>query len=103
MFNQTAGIDILTTQYNFAGKVLQTVLRQEKLGGNPQTHIVQTRMTYDDPGRLIQTEKKISSVIGNVNLFEDWKITSQMEYDVLGQLVKKDLLPAIIVARDWKH
>jgi RHS repeat-associated protein len=91
--NVTGGRDILTTQYTFGGQVLQTVMRHEKAGTNGQTHIVQTRITYDDAGRPIKTEKKLNSTIGSVNLSEDWHTTILLAYDALGQLKKKTLAP----------
>jgi RHS repeat-associated protein len=91
--NITGGRDILTTQYTFSGQVLQTVLRHEKAGTNSQTHVVQTRITYDDAGRPIKSEKKLNSTIGSVNLSEDWHTTTALAYDALGQLKKKTLGP----------
>lgn len=93
-YNQTTGIDIITSQYSFSGQVLQNVLRHQKNGTNAQTHLVQTRLSYDEAGRLIKTEKKLNSTIGSTNLSEGWHTTATFEYDALGQLAKKTLAPA---------
>jgi RHS repeat-associated protein len=91
--NYSGGTDFMTIQYSFSGQVLQTVLRHQKGGTNPQTHTVQTRMNYDEPGRLMKIEKKLNSTIGAANLSKDWYVIAAMEYDGLGQLKKKTLAP----------
>ena len=92
--NQTGGVDVLTTQYNFSGQVLQTVLRHEKSGNNPQTLLTITRMSYDDLGRLTQIQKKVRhSLVNGYDLPGDWTILVQNEYDALGQLKKKKIAP----------
>jgi hypothetical protein len=93
-YNYTTGIDILTTQYAFSGQVLQTVFRHQKLGTNSQTHLVQTKLSYDEMGRVIKTEKKLNSTIGSTNLSEGWHTTATLEYDALGMIKKKMLAPA---------
>jgi RHS repeat-associated protein len=91
--NISDGKDVVTTQYAFSGEVLQTVLRHQKSGANSQTHVVQTRMTYDELGRLIKTEKKLSSTIGSTSLSQAWHTVSELKYDAVGQLKKKTLAP----------
>jgi hypothetical protein len=54
----TTAADIVTTQYNWSGQPLVTVQKQEKGGTSAQTSIVVTQMTYDDLGRVTQTDKK---------------------------------------------
>jgi RHS repeat-associated protein len=92
-YNYSTGIDYLTNQYAYSGHVLQSVLRHQKLGTNPQTHLVQTRMTYDSLDRPIAVEKKINSSIGSTNLSSDWKTIVSVEYDALGQVKKRTLSP----------
>jgi len=93
MYNYSTGVDVLTTQYSFSGQVLQTVLRHQKSGTNSQTHLVQTRISYDEMGRVIKTEKKLNSTIGSTNLSEGWHTTATLEYDALGMVKKKKLAP----------
>lgn len=88
--NATGGIDVLTTQYNFIGQALQTVLRHQKNGTNPQTTLLLTTMTYDDLGRVTQINKKVSnSLVNSGNLPAGWTNIVNNEYDALGQLKKK--------------
>lgn len=91
--NITGGRDIITTQYTFSGQVLQSVERHEKAGPNPQTHVVQTRLTYDEAGRVVKTEKKLNSTLGSTTLAQDWHATATFSYNALGQLSRKKLAP----------
>jgi RHS repeat-associated protein len=94
MQNITTGTDISTTQYNWAGQPMMSVLRQQKGGAtNPQTSVVVTQMTYDDLGRVSKTEKKLSNTLVPVNsvmgAMSAYTTVSTNEYDALGQLKKK--------------
>jgi RHS repeat-associated protein len=91
--NISGGKDVVTTQYDFTGKALQTVVRHVKSGANPQAHVVQTRNGYDEAGRLIKVEKKVNSAIGSTSLSEGWHTIAAFEYDALSQLRKKRLAP----------
>ncbi|HYC28317.1 MAG TPA: hypothetical protein VEB42_05860, partial [Chitinophagaceae bacterium] len=91
--NISGNKDVITTQYDFSGKVLQTIVRHVKAGANSQTHVVQTRNSYDEAGRLIKIEKKLNSTIGSTTLSESWHTIVALEYDALGQLKKKTLAP----------
>jgi hypothetical protein len=89
------GRDALITQYNWAGQPLLTIQKQEKTGANAQTTTILTRLSYDDLGRLIKTEKKIANTLVNNGLMPaDYKVIASMEYDALGRLKKKILAPA---------
>lgn len=83
--NITGGIDIRTTQYAWAGWPLITVDKQEKAGNNAQTTVAVTKMTYDDLGRVVKTEKKISNTSVNGGAMSDYATVSTVEYDALGQ------------------
>ena len=89
--NITTGTDITTTQYNWAGQPMLNILRHQKNGANPQTHIVLSRMTYDDLGRLSKTEKKVNSITGSSNITKDWATIALQDYNALGQLKSKKL------------
>jgi RHS repeat-associated protein len=94
--NITGGIDITTTQYNFSGQPLMSLLRHEKANSpNAQTVKVITKLEYDDLGRLLKIRKQVTQTIaGNTipaNPVE--KIIVQNVYDDLGQLLKKTLAP----------
>lgn len=81
--NISGGKDVQTMQYSFSGQVLRTLLQHQKSGTNAQSHLVLTKMTYDDMGRVTQVEKKVD----NDNL----KIIARNTYDELGQLITKKL------------
>jgi RHS repeat-associated core domain len=90
--NMTDGTDIATSQYNFNGKPILTVQKQQVAGVNPQTHVVVTRLEYDDLGRLLAVKKKLSSsLVNGGSLPADWTTIASNEYDALGQLKKKKL------------
>ncbi len=82
-YNITTGVDITTTQYNFAGKPLQTYLRQQ-IGGtsNPQTHTVSTKMDYDPMLRTLHIYKNVDGASTD-------QVISTLQYNELGQLQKK--------------
>jgi RHS repeat-associated protein len=89
--NVTGGTDLLTTQYSWSGKPLIAVQRQENAGAAQNSTLV-TKMSYDDLGRLVKTEKKAShSTINSGALPAAFTTILQNEYDALGQLKKKHL------------
>jgi RHS repeat-associated protein len=90
--NYSGGIDILTTQYTWAGQPLITIQKQQKTGTNAQTTVVVTQMTYDDLGRVSKIEKKTSNTLVNSGTMPTtYKTIVQNEYDKLGQLKNKSL------------
>jgi hypothetical protein len=89
--NLNGGVDVLTTQYSWTGQPLIAVL---KTGISSQTSIIVTRHTYDDLGRVVKTEKKISNTLVTPCLTCDFRTIAENEYDALGNLKKKKLAPA---------
>ncbi|MCU7549221.1 DUF6443 domain-containing protein [Chitinophagaceae bacterium LB-8] len=83
--NVSDGIDIVTTRYDFAGKVLRNHVRHQKGGTTSQSYEVATLNIYDDLGRVTRIEKNVGG--------SGWKKISSMEYDALGQLKSKKLAP----------
>ncbi len=94
--NYTGGCDITTTQYSFSGQPLVGFVRHQKAGTNPQTHIVVTKMEYDDLGRVSKIRKTVNSVINGVILDKPEQVILSNEYDALGQLKKKSLGSPVI-------
>jgi RHS repeat-associated protein len=91
----TTAVDIVTTQYNWLGQPLISIQKQEKAGTPVQTSIVVTQMTYDDLGRVTQTDKKIQNTNVNGNAMPgSYTTVVKNEYDALGQMNKKKLAPA---------
>ncbi|HEX7903808.1 MAG TPA: DUF6443 domain-containing protein [Chitinophagaceae bacterium] len=90
--NITTGTDISTMQYSWSGQTLLTINKNEKAVTNPQTSIMLSKITYDDLGRPLKTEKKISTTnVSSGAMPGSWKTVSQHEYNALGQLKKKKL------------
>src|SRR4029079_16738766 len=89
--NLTGGLDITTTQYNWAGQPLIIVNMQSKAGTPAQTSVIISKLSYDELGRLIKTEKKLSNTLANANVMSPYATISAFRYDALGQMVKKTL------------
>lgn len=89
--NITGGVDVNSTQYNWAGQPLITVQKQDKSGDPVQTHLVVTKVQYDDLGRILNVKKTVSSNINNVVVNKPEQLIVQNEYDQLGQIKKKTL------------
>jgi len=81
--NYRNGIDTVTTQYDFSGKPLRTLLGHKKAGIDIQYHTVSTKMGYDAAGRL-------KNILKNIDGTGDQLIDS-IQYDELGQLKNKYL------------
>ena len=83
--NYTEGLDVVTTQYGFAGQVLRSHVSHQKSGANPQNYQMATKNVYDDLGRVAGMEKAVNG--------GGWKPVSSLSYDALGQLKTKKLAP----------
>jgi RHS repeat-associated protein len=81
--NFSGGTDISTSQYNFSGKGIRSLVVHQKSGVNAATYLVLSKNVYDATGRLISIKK---SVNGGTE-----KTISQLSYDELGQLKTKKL------------
>jgi RHS repeat-associated protein len=81
--NQTGQTDIVSSQYDFAGKQLRTAIKQQKSAPNALTTYLYTRNTYDELGRRTKTENKVNS--------NDWKVIATTDYDALSRLKHKTL------------
>ncbi len=84
--NSGGGKDIVTSLYDFNGKVLSNYLRHTnpRSGATPQTTVL-TMNQYDAAGRLRSIKKKLND---NATLE---RTVATMEYDELGQLKEKRL------------
>ncbi|WEK33626.1 MAG: RHS repeat-associated core domain-containing protein [Candidatus Pseudobacter hemicellulosilyticus] len=89
--NLSGGIDILTTQYNWAGLPLVVVQEHQKAGANLHIATVVTRMTYDVLQRVTEVEKLVhTSLVDEQQSPAQWRTIVKNEYDALGQLKKKE-------------
>jgi RHS repeat-associated protein len=91
--NITGAVDITTTQYTWAGQPLVMVSKQQNAAGTGQTTVTVSQMTYDDLGRVIKSEKKLSNTLVNGGAMVAYKTIAENKYDKLGQLVEKRLAP----------
>lgn len=85
--NYTGGTDVVTSQYDYADKVVFTHLAHQKSGTNAQSHTVWTVYTYDHTGRVKTVGKNINNLgVQNISL---------SKYNELGQVYQKilDLQP----------
>lgn len=89
--NITGGLDVMTTQYSWAGQPLVTVQRQQKSGTNASDHVVITRMQYDDLGRVLTVKKTVNSTVNGAAVSKPEQLIASNKYDKLGQLKEKQL------------
>ena len=94
--NITGESDITSMQYSFANEPLIIINKTAKAGNNTKTTISVTKLSYDDLGRLVSTEKKLSNSLVNSGTMSEWVLLSEHKHDALGQLKKKILSPDAI-------
>jgi RHS repeat-associated protein len=85
--NYTGAVDTVTTQYDFSGKPLRSLLNHQKGGSAPNTaqhHNVLTKMSYDAGFRVKSLYKNIDGATSD-------QLIDSMQYDELGQLKAKYL------------
>jgi RHS repeat-associated protein len=85
-YNYTRGLDLMTTQYNFAG--LPVIKDTRNQLGSTQTYEVATRLTYDALERPLKTEKML---IASVITTPAWETISTDSYDALGRMASRTL------------
>ncbi|NLU92203.1 RHS repeat-associated core domain-containing protein [Chitinophaga sp. Ak27] len=85
--NINGGLDIMTSLYDFNGKVLSTYLRHKNLRSSlsPQTTVL-TMLHYDAAGRLTSVKKRLNDASSTLD-----KTIAVNTYDELGQLKTKRL------------
>lgn len=81
--NISGGFDIFTTQYDFSGKPLRVMHRQQKGGVNTRFIRELTKYDYDHAGRVTTVSKKIGTAADQV--------IATNAYNELGQLKRKTL------------
>ena len=82
--NYTSAIDTVTTQYNFDGAVLRSLLNHKKALNTIQNHVVVTKMDYDHRFRLRHVWKNIDNAASD-------QLIDSLQYNELGQLTAKYL------------
>jgi len=90
--NVSTGVDVIVTQFGWAGQPMLTITKHEKAATNAQTSIVLTQLNYDSLMRVVKIQKKASNTkVNSGSLPGSWKTVVQNEYDALGQLTKKKI------------
>ncbi|MCP9750044.1 hypothetical protein EGI32_03545 [Ferruginibacter sp. HRS2-29] len=89
--NNLGGVDINTTQYTWAGQPLVTVSKTNISGTNAQTSVTVSRMTYDDLGRVVKTQKRIKNSLVNGDAMPGYSTISTVAYNALGQVKNKNV------------
>jgi len=82
--NYTGGVDTLTTQYDFSGKPLRTLLAQAKPTNGAQSHRLLTKTNYDAGFR-------VTSIWKNIDAAATDQLIDSMQYNELSQLRAKYL------------
>jgi RHS repeat-associated protein len=80
--NCTGAIDTVTSQYDFAGKPIRSLIGHRKNGNTVQNHTVLTKMDYDNGFRLRHIYKNIDAAASD-------QLIDSMQYNDLGQLRAK--------------
>ncbi|SHN30804.1 RHS repeat-associated core domain-containing protein [Chitinophaga sp. CF418] len=94
--NETGGLDVVTSLYNFAGKLIGNYLRHaNKRSGFTPTTTISNAMTYNHRGELIKVAKE-------VNDDGVLKTISQLRYNELGQ-VKTTVLGSAIDSLEYDY
>ncbi len=90
--NLAGGVDVLSSQYTWAGQPLVMLTRQQKPGaGTAAEHIQVTKFTYDELNRVAEVRKSFISTINGVTKTVPEVVIISNEYDKLGQLKVKKL------------
>lgn len=90
--NVLGGVDVVSTQYTWAGQPLVIVQRHQKPGsGTASEHIQVTKLQYDELNRVVSVRKSVTSTINGVTKSNPEVEIIRNEYDKLGQLVSKKI------------
>jgi RHS repeat-associated protein len=82
--NYTGAVDTATTQYDFTGKGIRSLLGHKKNGNTVQAHTILTKMDYDQGFRLKHIWKNVDGATSD-------QLIDSMQYNELGQLRVKYL------------
>jgi RHS repeat-associated protein len=90
--NNAGGIDIVTTQYTWAGQPLVIVQKADILGAFVEDFFhIKTKMQYDDLGRVTHIFKTIYGNYKGQSIAKAEQTIAKNEYNALGQLKTKKL------------
>ncbi len=89
--NITGGKDIVTSQFDFSGKKIRSLIQHQKSGPNSQSHLILTKAQYDHSGRLLAIKKTVNSNVNGQSIIVPEKTILQNTYNELGQLKTKKI------------
>jgi RHS repeat-associated protein len=84
--NISGGTDVVTSQYDFSGKVLRSHITHQKAGGAANTYQLLTLNEYDELGRILFVKKRANANGTNNTLV---KTVARNTYNSMGQLKTK--------------
>ena len=93
--NYTGGFDRVTTEYDFAGRVLRTQQTHRRGTGSFEDLVVNQSFTYDHASRLLNTYHRINS--------QDSVLLTANRYNEIGELVEKNLHSALMTNPQFKQ
>lgn len=98
--NYLKGVDVVTKQYDFSGKLLASCMRQTVPGTSIQDFNIGTKYEYDVLGRQVSLSKSYGG--------QAYKKLLQYGYDELGQMMRRVLSPdynsgAGIESQDYEY
>ncbi len=83
--NYTGGMDIVSMEYDFVGKIMSTRHEQSVDFGSVETMVEYTYNTYDHVGRLLKTEHQLGDDAANKTTL------ASIEYNENGQVKEKNI------------
>ncbi len=86
--NISGGWDIMTSQYDFSGKIIASHIIHDKAGSNPEIYEILTKNEYDQQGRLLNIKKSVKLTGED---YSPEKLLCVNQYNELGQLKSKKL------------
>ncbi|MFN9781926.1 MAG: DUF6443 domain-containing protein, partial [Sphingobacteriales bacterium] len=86
----TGGVDIMTTQYTWAGQPV-TMVHQMKNSGGAVEQTTVTRNAYTAQGQVDKIEKRVQHPTVNGGVMGSWVTIGKMDYDQMGKVKTKSL------------
>jgi RHS repeat-associated protein len=82
--NEHGGLDVVTTQYSWSGRVLVTVSKSDDLATAGKYFELVLLNTYDELGRVVKTEQLTNTNVDSIQNTTGYTTIAQTRYDALG-------------------